>query len=187
MPATMHQAKPSNGVPLSSVENMEKQFGHFKNFLVNNDALLDELDRASKDQIDIHQVMSSPSGTSLANGFLDLFEAEFARVTEYIKTHQEIQEFAAKALLTHAEVLLANPEYTNSSRATASLRLKVQDQVDACLRLQRFRRAQRQRPDVHGFSRGLDPRPLMQSTVEAQVGSGSLERWGCFCHSGCAQ
>jgi SPX domain protein involved in polyphosphate accumulation len=106
--------------------------------------LYDEINRASErsasKQVDILGASSVSSSNPFAAHFLDLFEAEFTRVTNYISSQKESQEFSAKALMTNAEVLLTNKDASKGSAVDASkaLSFKVSDQIDSCIMFERF-------------------------------------------------
>jgi hypothetical protein len=113
-----------SSLSLPALEAANKIYGHFQSHLIHDDALYDEISKAIKrpstQQVDLLQASSvASSATLFVTSFLDLFDAEFTRVTNYITSQQENQELAAKALLTNAEVLLANANVSKSKNSAS--------------------------------------------------------------------
>lgn len=111
--------------------------------MVNEHALRQEIVRAKswRGKVGIDQARLSDH----SNDFIDLFDVELDRVTEYLASQQDSQELSAKSLLTstiaHADRHLVYEENSKpmlSDEEAQGLRYKVDELVKTCLKLQQF-------------------------------------------------
>jgi SPX domain protein involved in polyphosphate accumulation len=110
----------------------KEKFGHFSTFMVHDGALYEEIPSALlKRQGSLVSQQSRPP-------FLDLFEAELSRFTEYVVGQHAHQERSAKALLANAFTLVEDSTTETSSHLLQGLRHQADEQLQTCLLLRRF-------------------------------------------------
>jgi SPX domain protein involved in polyphosphate accumulation/uncharacterized membrane protein YidH (DUF202 family) len=113
-----------------SMNEAKQKYGHFSTSMVHDDALYEEIASA----------LVKGSGGFLAQSrstFLDLFEAELSRFTEYVVGQHAHQERSAKALLANAFTLVDSATDT-TSELLQGLRHHADEQLQSCLMLRRF-------------------------------------------------
>lgn len=111
----------------AAMQDAQEKYGYFSAFIVHDDTLYQEIANA----------LTRRDGTQNNPAFLEMFEAELSRITDYVIGQHEYQERSAKALLANAFTVVDRAS-ANSNDLLLGLRHQANDQLQLCLKLRRF-------------------------------------------------
>jgi SPX domain protein involved in polyphosphate accumulation len=134
----------TGSVSLMKLRQEKQVYGGMILFTANDELLYREIAMALErtrngHAIDLAEATSAtPSSLQPSKGFLDLFESELLRVSDYIDAQQKGLEFSAKTLLTSAEVALELGCFGTEEETIHCLRFRAEHLADHCVKLQQF-------------------------------------------------